>query len=107
MAKKMYVGNLNYETNEDQLNDVFKEYGEVVSVNIIADKFSGKSRGFAFVEMANDEEADSAMAGLNGKEIDGRNIKVNEARRRENNPRRGGGRGDRGDRGDFHNHRRY
>ena len=95
----MYVGNINYETNEDQLNEVFGEYGEVVSVNIVTDKFSGKSRGFAFVEMANDEEADSAMAGLNGKEIDGRKIKVNEARRRENNQRRG--------RNDFRSHRRF
>ena len=85
----MYVGNINYETNEDQLNEVFSEYGDVVSVNIVTDKFSGKSRGFAFIEMANDEEADSAMAGLNGKEIDGRKIKVNEARRREDNQRRG------------------
>ena len=99
MTKKMYVGNINYETNEDQLNEAFSEYGEVVSVNIVTDKFSGKSRGFAFVEMTNDEEADSAMAGLNGKEIDGRKIKVNEARRRENNQRRG--------RNDFHSHRRF
>lgn len=100
MTKKMYVGNINYETNEDQLNEAFKEYGEVISVNIVTDKFSGKSRGFAFVEMANDEEADSAMAGLNGREIDGRKIKVNEARRRENNQRRGG-------RNDFRSHRRF
>ena len=99
MTKKMYVGNINYETKEDQLNEAFGEYGEVVSVNIITDKFSGKSRGFAFVEMTNDEEADSAMAGLNGKEIDGRKIKVNEARRRENNHRKG--------RNDFRSHRRF
>lgn len=101
MAKKMYVGNINYETNEDQLNQVFGEYGEVVSVNIVTDKISGRSRGFAFVEMAKDEEADSAMAGLNGKEIDGRKIKVNEARRKEENQRKG--RGEHRDRG----HRRF
>lgn len=101
MAKKMYVGNINFETSEDQLKQAFGEYGEVVSVNVVADKISGKSRGFAFVEMAKDEEADSAMAGLNGKEIDGRKIKVNEARRKEDDQRKG--RGEHRDRG----HKRF
>ena len=87
----IYVGNLSWEMNEDELRSSFGEFGEVSSVSIIKDKFSGRSRGFGFVEMPNREEAESAISSLNGKEMKGRDLRVNEARDRTENRRDGGG----------------
>lgn len=97
--KKLYVGNLPFSTTEDDLRQMFVAFGEVASVTIINDKFSGRSKGFGFVEMPNDEEAMKAIEGLNGKDMDGRGIVVNEARPMEDRPRRDFGGGDRGGRG--------
>ncbi len=105
MAKKLYVGGLSYNTTEDGLRNLFSEVGTVESVAIITDKFSGRSKGFGFVEMSTDEEAQKAIETHNGKEFDGRTITVNEARPMESRPRSGGfnrgggGRGFGGDRG--------
>ena len=101
MAKKLYVGGLSYNTTESQLKDTFSEAGTVESANVITDKMSGRSKGFGFVEMSSDEEAQKAVEMFNGKELDGRSITVNEARPME--PRqggfnRGGGGGGGGDR---------
>lgn len=85
MAKKIYVGNLNFQTTEQELTELFQSYGNIVSVDIITDKFTGRSKGFGFIEMENEEEADSAISALDGKEIMGRQIRVNEARERRNN----------------------
>jgi RNA recognition motif-containing protein len=93
---KIYVGNLSYNLSENDLKDVFTPYGEVTSVKIMTDKFTGRSKGFAFVEMPNDAEANNAINGLNNVEVAQRSIKVNEARERtfdENRPRSGGGGG--------------
>jgi RNA recognition motif-containing protein len=79
MAKKLYVGNLSYNTTEDGLRNLFSGFGTVASVKIISDRESGNSKGFGFVEMGTDEEAGAAIAGTNGKEFDGRQIRVNEA----------------------------
>ncbi|HEY4495956.1 MAG TPA: RNA-binding protein [Candidatus Paceibacterota bacterium] len=79
MAKKLYVGNLPYTTTNDSLRDVFAQVGAVVSANVIIDKMSGRSRGFGFVEME-DADADKAIETLNGKDMDGRKLVVNEAR---------------------------
>ena len=81
MSKKMYVGNLAFQSTEDDIQKLFSEYGEVLSVNLITDRETGRSRGFAFVEM-NDEEAKSAMESLDGTELDGRSLRVNEAKPR-------------------------
>jgi len=89
MAKKMYVGNVSYSTTDESLKTLFEGYGEVLSVDIIKDKISGRSKGFAFVKMNQDEDADNAMKSLNGYELDGRKLKVNEARERDDNDRRG------------------
>lgn len=89
MSKKLYVGNLNFASTEEELKNLFSQYGDVTSVVIIKDKNSGRSRGFGFVEM---ENADAAIAQLNGKEFGGRPLTVNEARERENR-RQGGQRG--------------
>jgi len=83
MGKNLYVGNLPYSIDENGLKDLFSEAGSVTSANIISDKFSGRSKGFGFVEMGSDEEAAKAIDMFNEKEIEGRNIKVNEARPRE------------------------
>ena len=91
----IYVGNLPFETTEETLQVAFTEYGEVASARVITDRMTGRSRGFGFVEMPNNTEADAAIKGLNGKDFDGRQLTVNEARPRENN-REGGGGGDRG-----------
>jgi cold-inducible RNA-binding protein len=94
MAKKLYVGNLSYSTTEGGLSEIFGAIGEVTSVNLITDRMSGRSKGFAFVEMAEDSAAEQAIAELNGKEIDGREIKVAEARpKREQRDSWGGGGG--------------
>ena len=83
MSKNLYVGNLPYSMDDNQLKDLFGQAGTVESANIITDKFSGRSKGFGFVEMSTDEEAQKAISELSEKEIEGRNIKVNEARPRE------------------------
>lgn len=83
MATKLYVGNLSYQTNDWDLKEQFGQYGEVLSANIVTDRDTGRSRGFGFVEMGSDEDAQKAIAALNEHEIDGRNLKVNEARPRE------------------------
>ena len=80
MAKKLYVGNLSFRTTETDLSDMFGEIGQVESVQIITDRDTGRSNGFAFVEMADDAAAEKAIAQLNGKEVGGRNLTVNEAR---------------------------
>lgn len=89
---KIYAGNLSYETTEDELKQAFSQFGTVESASIIIDKYSGKSKGFAFVEMPTEAEAKAAIAGLNGQDLKGRNLNVNEARPRESRPA-GGGRG--------------
>lgn len=91
MGTRLYVGNLSFDTTEGALLDLFKQAGNVVSCNLIMDKFTNKSRGFAFVEMSSQAEADKAIADFNGKDFDGRSLKVNEARPREERPRRMGG----------------
>jgi RNA recognition motif-containing protein len=91
----IYVGNLSFRATEDDVRKAFSAYGEVSSVNIIMDRETGRSRGFAFVEMPNPDEANSAIEGTNGQEIAGRGVTVNEAKPREDRPRggRGGGGG--------------
>ncbi len=79
MAKKIYVGNLSYHTTDDSLRSAFSQFGEVVSANIIIDRYTGNSKGFGFVEMSSDQSASAAIAGLNSKELDGRQLRVNEA----------------------------
>ena len=71
MTKNLYVGNLSYDTTEDTLRTLFAEYGEIESVNLITDRYTGRSRGFAFVEMSTEEAAQEAMTGVNGKQVDG------------------------------------
>ena len=126
MNTKLFVGNLSFNTTENDLQDAFAQFGTVSEVNLVTDRMSGRSRGFAFVTMGTKEEADAAAQAMNGKSLDGRTISVNEARPREDRPRGGGGgggyggggggggyggggggggrggrdRGDRGDRGD-------
>ncbi len=78
----LYIGNLHYNVNEEELKEIFKEYGEVMSVTIITDKYTGRSKGFGFIEMLNDEEANKAIENLNGTEIHGGKIIVNQARER-------------------------
>lgn len=89
----IYVGNLSFDTTEDQLRQAFECFGEVTSVNIITDKFSGKPRGFGFVEMSSKDEAVAAISGLNGRDMGGRALNVNEAKAREHGGNRGGGGG--------------
>ena len=79
MSKKIYVGNMNYNTTESDLEGLFKSYGDVMSVNIIVDRYSGQSKGFGFVEMETAEAADAAISALNEKEHEGRRLRVNEA----------------------------
>jgi RNA recognition motif-containing protein len=86
----IYVGNLSFTTNEADLKEAFQAFGEVTSCNIIKDKYSGESRGFGFVEMPNKDEAEKAIAMLNGKDLKGRTLKVNEAKPRTDRPRSGG-----------------
>jgi len=88
MAKKLYIGSLSYDTNEDGLRQAFEQAGKVESAMVITDKMSGRSKGFGFVEMSTDEEASKAIEMWDGKELDGRTIKVNEARPMEDRPRR-------------------
>jgi len=92
----IYVGNLSFQTTEESLRSAFENFGEVSSVNVIKDKFSGESRGFAFVEMSDNDQANAAISGLNGQDLEGRTLKVSEARPRNDNRGGGGGRGGRG-----------
>jgi cold-inducible RNA-binding protein len=87
---KLYVGNLAFETTENDLQDLFEQHGTVNEVHLMMDKMTGKSRGFAFITMNDDEQAKSAMSATNGKELNGRALNVNEARPREERPRGGG-----------------
>src|SRR5215468_9825099 len=87
--KSIYVGNLDYKTGEQELRQIFEAYGQVENVNMIRDQYSGQPRGFAFVEMANDEEAQKAIAAVNGMQVGSRSLNVNEARPKT--PRGGGG----------------
>ncbi len=89
----IYIGNLSFDTTEDQLRQAFEGFGAVSTVNIIKDKYSGESRGFAFVEMATKEEATAAIGGLNGQDLNGRALNVNEAKPRTEGGNRGGGGG--------------
>ncbi len=88
MAKKIYVGNLSYHSTEDSLRNAFAQFGDVVSANIVMDRYTGSSKGFGFVEMGSDQAANAAIAGMNGQELDGRQLRVNEA---NDKPRREGG----------------
>ncbi len=90
---KIYVGNLSFDTSESDLRTAFEAHGTVDSVAIISDKYTGRSKGFGFIEMNNDEEAKTAMGDLHEKELDGRKLNVNEARPREDNRGGGGGGG--------------
>jgi RNA recognition motif-containing protein len=92
MSMKLYVGNLDFQTSEYDLEQLFGQSGTVNSASIIADRETGRSRGFAFVEMSSQEEGEAAIATFNGKEVNGRALVVNEARQRENSGG-GGGRG--------------
>ena len=92
--KNLFVGNMSFQTTEAELTALFQGYGQVTRVHVATDRETGRARGFAFVEMPNDEEAAKAIAALNGKEVGGRALRVNEARPRENRPGpRGGGGG--------------
>ena len=90
---KLYVGNLSFNTSNQDLTELFGTVGTVQSANVIEDRETGRSRGFGFVEMSSDAEGQNAIAQLNGKEIDGRELKVNEAKPQENRSGGGGGRG--------------
>lgn len=90
MSKKIYVGNLPFSATEHEVRELFEEFGTVASVSLITDRETGRPRGFGFVEMG-DSEADDAIRALDGKELAGRSLKVNEARPREGGPRGGGG----------------
>ena len=93
MAKRLFVGSLSYDVTQPQVEELFATVGKVKSADLITDKFSGNSKGFAFVEMSSDEEAEKAIKELNGKELGGRAIVVNEARPREERPSGGSNRG--------------
>jgi len=99
MGSKIYVGGLPYSATEQELNSLFAAHGNVESARVITDKFTGQSRGFGFVEMASGEDASKAISALNGTQMGGRTLTVNEAKPQE--PRSGGGGGDRGGRGGF------
>jgi cold-inducible RNA-binding protein len=88
---KLFVGNLSFETTENDLQDLFEKHGTVNEVHLMMDRMTGKSRGFAFVTMNDDAQAKSAMGALNGTDMNGRKLTVNEARPREDRPRTGGG----------------
>jgi RNA recognition motif-containing protein len=86
----IYVGNISSQLTEEEMNEAFSSYGELTSVKLIKDRYTGENRGFGFVEMPKEEEAEAAIAGLNGKELKGKELKVNKARPRTENSRRGG-----------------
>jgi RNA recognition motif-containing protein len=91
MGRKIYVGNLSYSVTSSDLEQLFTPHGQVQSAEVIADRATGRSKGFGFVEMGSDEEAAAAITALNGTEHDGRNLTVNEAKPKEDKPRGGGG----------------
>ncbi len=91
MGKNLYVGNMSYDTTQNKLQELFGVYGEVTSVNIITDGFTGRPRGFAFVEMATEQASSAAIAALNGQDVDGRTLTVNEAKPRAPRGDSGGG----------------
>ncbi len=93
MGKKLYVGNLSYNVTDDDLTEYFSPFGTVQSAQVVMDRDTGRSKGFGFVEMGNDQEADAAIAALNGKDMDGRSLNVNEARPKREGGGGGGGRG--------------
>ena len=93
MSKKLYVGNLSFDVTQDQLNQMFSPHGNVQSAQLISDRDTGRSTGFGFVEMSNDQEAAKAITAMNGQMVDGRALTVNEAKPREDRPRSGGGGG--------------
>ena len=99
MAKKLYVGNLSYDVDSSELEKLFSAHGTVSSAQIISDRETGRSKGFGFVEMSSDAEAEAAIAALNGQDYQGRTLTVNEARPREERGGGGGGRGGRRDHG--------
>jgi RNA recognition motif-containing protein len=105
----IYVGNLPFNLGEEDLKEIFEEYGEVTTTKIISDKFSGRSKGFGFVEMESDAEANNAIKELNNAEVSGRNIKVNESKPKPAESRGGGGGGDRrgGGGGGYQRRERY
>ena len=109
MGKKLYVGNLSYSVSDSELESMFAEFGQVDSARVISDRDSGRSKGFGFVEMANDNEAQAAIEAMNGKENNGRALTVNEAKPLEPRGDRGGfgGGRPRGDRGGFGGGRRF
>jgi RNA recognition motif-containing protein len=96
MGKKLYVGNMSYQTSDESLRALFGEYGTVESVNLITDRDTGRRRGFGFVEMGTDDEARAAIAGMNGKSVDDRELNVAEARPQRDRSSGGGGGGRRG-----------
>jgi RNA recognition motif-containing protein len=96
MGKKLYVGNLSYETGDAELETLFAPYGTVQSVQVIMDRDTGRSKGFGFVEMGSDAEAQAAVAGLSGKQVGGRSLTVNEAKPKTEGGGRGGHGGGRG-----------
>ena len=96
MGSKLYVGNLSYNTTGSDLEQLFAQHGSVTSAEVISDRESGRSKGFGFVQMGSDAEAQAAIAALNGQQHDGRALTVNEAKPREDRPRGGGGGGGRG-----------
>ena len=96
MGKRLYVGNLPYGVSDSDLQNLFQQHGTVQSAQVIMDRDTGRSKGFGFVEMGSDQEAQAAIAGLNGKEVDGRTLTVNEARPKTEGGGRGGGGGGRG-----------
>src|SRR5256885_11459987 len=98
MSNKLFVGNLSFDTTENDLQDLFEKFGPVTEVNLITDRMSGRSRGFAFVTMATPEGAQAAITGLAGKNIQGRDLTVNEARPKEERAGGGGGGGGGGNR---------
>ena len=101
MGKKLYVGNLGYDVNDQDLDQLFSQHGTVQSAAVIMDKMSGRSKGFGFVEMGSDQEAAAAISALNGKDFGGRALTVNEAKPRPEGGSRGGPRGGGGGRGGY------
>ncbi|VTT96775.1 rna-binding protein : Putative uncharacterized protein OS=Gemmata sp. Wa1-1 PE=4 SV=1: RRM_1 [Gemmataceae bacterium] len=96
MGKKLYVGNLSYDVTDDQLRDMFAPYGAVQTAQVVSDRDTGRSKGFGFVEMGSEQEAQAAIAGMHGQMSSGRSLTVNEAKPRESRPGGGGGGGGRG-----------
>ncbi len=108
MGKKLYVGNLAYSVTDSTLQELFGQHGTVQSAQVIMDRDAGRSKGFGFVEMGSDQEAQAAIAALNGKEVDGRSLTVNEARPKTEGGGGGrGGHGGSGGRGGYGGGRRY